>query len=639
MPTRLRGLLAALPVLLTTLVLVPSASATCGLIDAYVPTGKLWYSALDTPPVVLFDMADDERSQKDFMNETTASWLVATPAGAFGFTVAPGWSTYTPGSNTMRVQLHCASGIQTMRTSVGYDPIAPSVGWSSPAAGQWLRGTVALQATGSDSLTGVSSFAFALPTGTVSSGNGITQFDTTSAADGKLVLSATSVDGVGNRSAPGTRVVWIDNSAPAVAVDAATSAFVSSASMALAASASDGGSGVGQVRFEGRTSSAAAWQALGSDSDAPYRLSIPTPPGEGDYEVRAIADDAIGNEAASAGSVRVIDRIAPAAGLNPLAATVSGTTSLSASASDAGSGVSHVEFQAAPAGSDDWQTVATDDAAPFTARIATPSLADGAYALRVVAQDAAGNEGLSALRSTIVHNGAASTAAPTTGASGGSAPVPGSPAAAAAAVAAARRVVTLSARALPHRVEGGHAIVVQGIAQGLAHGVVVVTLQNARRPSLIQRVRTTTRANGRYRIAFVPHFSGRVRVRFAGDTTHRAAGADAGVARVHPRLIVTITATRSANGSLANPHVHGRLVPAGGPVRVVWQARPAKGGAWLLFCRTADQLAVGRSGAIDGTCHVSGLNPGNRYRLVVLGDAGASYLPATTKAMVARPTS
>ena len=28
--------------------------------------------------------------------------------------------------------------------------------------------------------------------------------------------------------------------------------------------------------------------------------------------------------------------------------------------------------------------------------------------------------------------------------------------------------------------------------------------------------------------------------------------------------------------------------------------------------------------AIDGTCHVSGLNPGNRYRLVVLGDAGAS---------------
>jgi hypothetical protein len=107
---------------------------------------------------------------------------------------------------------------------------------------------------------------------------------------------------------------------------------------------------------------------------------------------------------------------------------------------------------------------------------------------------------------------------------------------------------------------------------------------------------------------------------------------------VHPRLIVGITATRAADGSLANPHVHGRLVPAGGPVRVVWQARPAHGGAWLLFCRTADQLAVGRNGVIDGTCHVTGLNADNRYRLVVLGDAGASYLPARTGAMVARPT-
>jgi hypothetical protein len=179
---------------------------------------------------------------------------------------------------------------------------------------------------------------------------------------------------------------------------------------------------------------------------------------------------------------------------------------------------------------------------------------------------------------------------------------------------------------------------VQGIAAGLARGVVIITLQNARRPTLIQRVRTRTRANGRYRVSLRPRFSGRVRVRFAGDATHRAAGADAGVARVHPRLIVSITATRAADGSLENPHVRGRLVPAGGPIRVVWQARPAQGGAWLLFCRTADQLAVGRNGLIDGICHVRGLHPGNRYRLVVLGDAGASYLPARTKAMVARPT-
>ena len=94
------------------------------------------------------------------------------------------------------------------------------------------------------------------------------------------------------------------------------SAFVASPGMTLAASAGDAQSGVAQVRFEGRPGSAGAWQALGSDSEAPYRLALATPAVEGDYELRAIATDAIGNEAASAGSARFIDRIAPAAALN-----------------------------------------------------------------------------------------------------------------------------------------------------------------------------------------------------------------------------------------------------------------------------------------------------------------------------------
>jgi Bacterial Ig domain len=639
MPPRLRGVLAALAVLLT-FVLVPSASATCGLIDAYVPSGKLWYSAADAPPTVLWDMADDERTPRDFMNVTTTVWLVATQAGAFGYTATPAWDTYAPGVNTMQVWLRCASGTQTGSTVVRYDPISPTVSWSLPAAGQWLRGTVALRASGTDSLSGVTSFSYALPNGTVTSTDGSASFDTTGAADGTLVLSVVSVDYVGNRSATTTRVVKIDNSAPAVSVDAPASAFVASSSMTLGAAAGDPLSGVAQVRFEGRAGSAGAWQALGADSEPPYRLTLATPAVEGDYEVRAIATDAVGNEAASPGSARVIDRVAPAAALNAVPASVSGTIGLSAVVSDAGSGVSHVEFQAAPAGSDDWQSVGVDDAAPFATRIATTSLPDGAYSLRVLAQDAAGNETLSALRSTVVHNVAGAipaVSAPATLVL--TAPAPAAAAATPAAVAAGKRRVSVSARALPHRVEGGHAIVVNGIAKGLSQGLVVVTLQNARRPSLIQRVRTVTRKNGSFSVSFRPRFSGRVRVRFAGDETHRAAGADAGITRVHPRLIVSITATRAANGSLENPRVHGRLVPAGGPVRVVWQARPAHGGAWLLFCRTADQLAVGRNGVIDGTCHVTGLNADNRYRLVVLGDAGASYLPARTGAMVAQPTS
>ncbi len=73
-------------------------------------------------------------------------------------------------------------------------------------------------------------------------------------------------------------------------------------------------------------------------------------------------------------------------------------------------------------------------------------------------------------------------------------------------------------------------------------------------------------------------------------------------------------------------------------MRLVWQARPAHGGAWLLFCRSKDQISVGPSGAINGICHVRGLHSDNRYRLVLEGGADGVYLSAATKAMVARPT-
>jgi hypothetical protein len=343
MPPRLRGVLAALPVLLAC-VLAPSASATCGLIDAFVPSGKSWYSPADAPPTVIFDMADDEGSSKDFINVTTQVWISAAASGAFGYATTPPWSSYAAGANSLEVRLGCRSGLQTMRAVVLWDPFSPTVSWSAPAAGQWLRGTVALRLTGTDTLSGVTSYAYALPHGTVVSGDGSATFDTTGSADGTLVLSAVSVDYVGNRSAPATRVVRIDNGAPVVAVEAAPSAFVATPTITAAAAASDAQSGVAQVRFEGRPGSSGAWQALGSDSEPPYRLTLATPLVEGDYELRAIATDAIGNEAASAGSVRAIDRIAPAASLNAVPALLSGTVGLAASATDTGSGISRVEF-------------------------------------------------------------------------------------------------------------------------------------------------------------------------------------------------------------------------------------------------------------------------------------------------------
>jgi len=179
---------------------------------------------------------------------------------------------------------------------------------------------------------------------------------------------------------------------------------------------------------------------------------------------------------------------------------------------------------------------------------------------------------------------------------------------------------------------------VRGQASGVSRGLVTLILQGFHRRRLVQRVRVITLENGTFRVSLRPRFSGRVHIVFAGDATHRSAAANAGDVRVHPRLVVRVTATRAVDGSLVDPHVRGRLIPGGAPVRLVWQARPARGGAWLLFCRSNDQISVGTNGAIDGVCHVGGLHADNRYRLVVQGGADAVYLPAVSRGMVARPT-
>jgi Bacterial Ig domain/Bacterial Ig-like domain len=624
MPVRPRSLLAVLPVLLA-LVIAPSASAHCGLIDASVMSAKNWYGLSDPPPTLLFDIADDERSLRDYANEATGAYFVATQAGSFGWTVTPPWSTYTPGTNPIRAALFCLSGTQVMRAFVNYDPYAPTVAWSSPAADQWIRGSVALQVVGQDGLSGIDHFVLSPSTGAlVSSADGTATLDTTGLPDGPRALTATAVDRAGNRSDVATRTVKVDNSVPLVSLDAPGAATLVSGSLALAATASDAGSGVGQVRFELRPAAGGAWSPLGADGDAPYRIVAPALVADGAYEVRAVAADALGNEAASPGTAIVIDRTAPAATLDTVAATVSGTIALTAIASDTGSGVARVEFQVAPTGSDAWEPIASLDSAPWKARFATADVSDGTYALRVLVRDRAGNELGSALRQTTVHNAVEVHAAGVT--------------APAAIADAAKKAVALRAQALPRRVEGGRTIVVRGTAPGVSLGLVTVTLQDVRLPKLVQRVRGITLRDGSFRVTLRPRFSGRVRIVFAGDATHRSATADAGVVRVHPRLVVQVTGTRASDGSLVDPHVRGRLVPGGAPVRLVWQARPAHGGAWLLFCRSKDQISVGRNGIIDGVCHVSGLHADNRYRLVVQGGADASYLPAVTKAMVARPT-
>ena len=88
-------------------------------------------------------------------------------------------------------------------------------------------------------------------------------------------------------------------------------------------------------------------------------------------------------------------------------ATVSGTTTITATASDANSGIASVVLQYAPAGSSTWTNLcAARTTAPYSCSWATTAVPDGAYQLRATATDVEGY----ATTSDIVTTGVVNTA-------------------------------------------------------------------------------------------------------------------------------------------------------------------------------------------------------------------------------------
>ncbi|MDQ4040656.1 MAG: signal peptidase I [Actinomycetota bacterium] len=100
----------------------------------------------------------------------------------------------------------------------------------------------------------------------------------------------------------------------------------------------------------------------------------------------------------------------PSASLDDPGSTLRASVSLTATASDATSGVAAVKVQRRPAGATSWTDVCSDTSAPYactldTAAGATP---DGLYELRALATDGAGNEAGSVVRSVRIDNTAPS---------------------------------------------------------------------------------------------------------------------------------------------------------------------------------------------------------------------------------------
>ena len=111
--------------------------------------------------------------------------------------------------------------------------------------------------------------------------------------------------------------------------------------------------------------------------------------------MRIIVSDAAGNSTTDVlGSTIRIDNTPPTTSQNDPGQYLRATKTLTGSASDAGSGIDHVDFERAPTGGGSWTTIATDSTPGdgFQASFDTTSVSDGHYDLRTVAYDVAGNQ-------------------------------------------------------------------------------------------------------------------------------------------------------------------------------------------------------------------------------------------------------
>lgn len=151
------------------------------------------------------------------------------------------------------------------------------------------------------------------------------------------------------------------------------------------------------VRIEFAPAGTTTWQTMCTDSAAPFACSwVTTGTASGAYDLRAVATS--GSTTYTSVVVRdiMVDNTAPTTTMLDPGTPLKGTATLSASASDAHSGVAKVVIQYAPGGSSTFKDVCTDTVAPYACGFDTTAVADGTYTFRSVATDAAGTSTTSA---------------------------------------------------------------------------------------------------------------------------------------------------------------------------------------------------------------------------------------------------
>lgn len=285
----------------------------------------------------------------------------------------------------------------------------PSVSITAPANGATLSGLVTVSADASENGGQITQVQFQLDGNALAAP--LTQspyqisWDTTTASNGTHTLTAIATDSAGNTvtSAPVTITVSNGPAPPVVAITSPANGATVAGAVSVSANATDNGGSITQVQFQ------LDGNALGAPvTQSPYQISWDTAAASnGSHTLTAVATNNAGDRTTSTPvTVTVSNTSAPppptVAITSPAdGATVAGTVTVSATASDSGGGITQVQFQL-----DSSNLGKPVTQSPYQTQWDATAASNGNHTLTAIATNNAGESTASSPVTVTVANGA-----------------------------------------------------------------------------------------------------------------------------------------------------------------------------------------------------------------------------------------
>jgi hypothetical protein len=301
----------------------------------------------------------------------------------------------------------------TSRSANPQSTVRAAADWTAPtvslaAPGATVTGAVVLTASAADAESGIAAVEIQVQPAAGGTWETVCRltatpyscsWSTTAVADGSYALRAVATDKAGYSAVSSTVSTIVANKSSVFLTDPGDTLR---GTVPLTATVVHSGSTVPTVRFDYVTAGGTGgWKAACTAPAGQYSCAWNTTAvTSGDYDLRAVAVSGSGNSTTTSYSATLadilVDNTAPTVTMTDPGTPLSGTRTFAATATDAHSGIGQVVLQYAPTGTSSYQDLCTVTAEPYSCRYDTTRLANGAYAFRAVATDAAGNTTTSA---------------------------------------------------------------------------------------------------------------------------------------------------------------------------------------------------------------------------------------------------